>query len=188
MDSICFGPSGVKCSGSLFPYRRGSPNIPGRNGSNMTVTEECSAYFPYTVTIRGLPEHGNARLLKMCLTGPVHSHPCPLLSGSAYKYRESQGPGGGPDAALCCFLWHEQRIRGPMWALATTRRLTCRSRVQSLAGGSALPVGKAPASLLLPRAGLSCVCSHQAQKVDDRGTRKHSPALSATVPGCWQGP
>ena len=85
MDSICFGPSGVKCSGSLFPYRRGSPNIPGRNGSNMTVTEECSAYFPYTVTIRGLPEHGNARLLKMCLTGPVHSHPCPLLSGSAYK-------------------------------------------------------------------------------------------------------
>lgn len=85
MDSICFGPSGVKCSGSLFPYRRGSRNIPGRNGSNMTVTEECSAYFPYTVTIRGLPEHGNARLLKMCLTGPVHSHPCPLLSGSAYK-------------------------------------------------------------------------------------------------------
>lgn len=45
--------------------------------------------------------------------------------------------------------------RGPMWALATTRRLTCRSRVQSLAGGSALPVGKAPASLLLPRASLS---------------------------------
>lgn len=105
MDSICFGPSGVKCSGSLFPYRRGSPNIPGRNGSNMTVTEEFSAYFPYTVTIRGLSEHGNARLLKMCLTGPVHSHPCPLLSGSAYKWRESQGPGGGPDAALCCFLW-----------------------------------------------------------------------------------
>lgn len=78
--------------------------------------------------------------------------------------------------------------RGPMWALATTRRLTCRSRVQSLAGGSALPVGKAPASLLLPRVGLSCGCSHQALKADDRGTRRHSPALSATVPGCWQGP
>ena len=76
----------------------------------------------------------------------------------------------------------------PMWALATTRRLTCRSRVQSLAGGSALPVGKAPASLLLPRAILSCGRCHQALKADDRGTRRHSPSLSATVPGCWQGP
>ena len=76
----------------------------------------------------------------------------------------------------------------PMWALATTRRLTGRSQVQSLAGGSALPVGKAPASLLLARAGLSCGCSHQSPKADDRGTRRHTPALSATVPGCWQGP
>ena len=75
----------------------------------------------------------------------------------------------------------------PMWALATTRRLTCRSRVQSLAGGSALPVGKTPASLLLPRADLSCGCSHQAPKADDICTRRHPPALSARVPDSWQG-